>query len=194
MPTRAPRFSRRPRGCSNTSRCATSASRRSSSRRRSRGRRSTSTSAPSTTSSSGCWRRSWMTSTTWRVRSSNVSDDAEPATALPARSRPRRATWRTHRLALRAVSEHWNAVPELRSLWLGVVARFTDGDRRGDRPPARRGARAAGDRQPRAHRRAAVGDRALVLRCGTRRLEAELRSEEQAVKRLFAVWRGAVYG
>jgi TetR/AcrR family transcriptional regulator, ethionamide resistance regulator len=120
-------------------------------------------------------------------------DDAEPVTAMYRSLEAAAATWRTHRLALRAVSEHWNAVPELRTLWLGVVRRFTDGvaaeiDRQ----------RAAGLAPP------GIDSRELttVLLWATERsfyvaglgLQSELRSEQQAVEALFAVWRGAVYG
>src|SRR4051794_668054 len=35
--------------------------------------------------------------------------------------------WRAHRYVLRATSEHWHDVPELRDLWTGLVKRFTDG-------------------------------------------------------------------
>jgi TetR/AcrR family transcriptional regulator, ethionamide resistance regulator len=119
--------------------------------------------------------------------------DAEPAGAMRRSLEAAAAMWRTHRLALRAVSEHWNAVAELRTLWLGVVRRFTDGvaaeiDRQ----------RAAGLAP------AGIDSRELtaVLLWATERtfyvaglgLESELRSEEQAVEALFAVWRGAVYG
>ncbi len=91
------------------------------------------------------------------------------------------------------MSEHWNAVPELRTLWLGVVRRFTDGvsaeiDRQ----------RAAGLAPPGTDSR----ELTAVLLWATERslyvaglgLESELRSEDEAVDALFAVWRGAVYG
>ena len=120
-------------------------------------------------------------------------DDAEPVTAMYRSLEAAATAWRTHRLALRAVSEHWNAVPELRTLWLGVVCRFTDGvaaeiDRQ----------RAAGLAPP------GIDSRELttVLLWATERsfyvaglgLQSELRSEQHAVEALFAVWRGAVYG
>jgi AcrR family transcriptional regulator len=34
--------------------------------------------------------------------------------------------WKAHRPAMRAIHEHWNTTPELRSLWITVVERFTD--------------------------------------------------------------------
>ncbi len=119
--------------------------------------------------------------------------DDEPADAMRRSLEAAAATWHTHRLALRAVSEHWNAVPELRTLWLGVVRRFTDGvaaeiDRQ----------RAAGLAPPGTDSR----ELTAVLLWATERslyvaglgLESELRSEEQAVDALFSVWRGAIYG
>jgi AcrR family transcriptional regulator len=85
------------------------------------------------------------------------ADDEPPDEALLRGLEAAAGLWRTHRFALRAVSEHWNAVPELRTLWLAVVDRFTDG--------------ISGeiDRQPRADDGAVVGDGALVVRCRTRR-------------------------
>lgn len=123
----------------------------------------------------------------------NRLDEDEPVAAMRLSLEAAAATWQTHRLALRAVSEHWNAVPELRTLWLGVVQRFTDGvsaeiDRQRD----------AGLAPPGTDSR----ELTAVLLWATERsfyvaglgLESELRSEEQAVDALFAVWRGAVYG
>jgi AcrR family transcriptional regulator len=120
-------------------------------------------------------------------------DDVEPATAMSRSLEAAAAAWGTHRLALRAVSENWNAVPELRTMWLGVFRRFTDGiageiDRQ----------RAAGLAPP------GIDSRELttVLLWATERsfyvaglgLQPELRSEQRAVQALFAMWRGAVYG
>jgi AcrR family transcriptional regulator len=117
----------------------------------------------------------------------------EPTAALRRSLESAARTWRTHRLALRAVSEHWNAVPELRGLWLVVVARFTDGvaseiDRQ----------RAAGLAP------AGVDSRELaaVLLWACERsfyvagldVGSELRSEDHAVDALFAIWRGGIYG
>jgi TetR/AcrR family transcriptional regulator, ethionamide resistance regulator len=119
--------------------------------------------------------------------------DAEPAHAMRRSLEAAARTWRTHRLALRAVSEHWNAVPELRTLWLAVVERFTAG------------IAAEIDRQ-RAEGLAPAGidSRQLtaVLVWATERsfyvagldVPSDLRSEEEAVEALFAVWHGAVYG
>jgi AcrR family transcriptional regulator len=121
------------------------------------------------------------------------ADDDEPVAVLRRSLEAAAMLWRTHRLALRAVSEHWNAVPELRTLWLAVVQRFVDG------------VAAEIDRQ-RAVRLAPPGvesrELAAVLLWACERVfyvaglsvESELRSEEQSVDALFAVWRGAIYG
>lgn len=121
------------------------------------------------------------------------AEQDEPVAALRRSLEAAAEMWRRHRLALRAVSEHWNAVPELRALWLAVVKRFVDGvaseiDRQ----------RAAGLAP------AGVDSRELatVLLWACERgfyvagldVGSELRSEEEAVDALFAVWRGAIYG
>jgi AcrR family transcriptional regulator len=121
------------------------------------------------------------------------ADDEPPDEALLRGLEAAAALWRTHRFALRAVSEHWNAVPDLRTPWLAVVDRFTDGisgeiDRQ----------RAAGI-APRG-----VDSRELTtaLLWATERslyvagldVGCALRSEEEAVRALFALWRGAIYG
>jgi TetR/AcrR family transcriptional regulator, ethionamide resistance regulator len=120
------------------------------------------------------------------------ADDDEPLAAMRRSIDAAAELWRTHRLALRAVGENWNAVPELRSLWLGVVARFTDGlaaeiDRQ----------RAAALAPP------GIDSRELTeaLLWATERsfyvsglgVGSELRSEQHAADALFAIWSGAVY-
>jgi TetR/AcrR family transcriptional regulator, ethionamide resistance regulator len=120
------------------------------------------------------------------------SDEEQPVVALQRALDAAARMWRRHRIALRAVSEHWNAIPELRAMWLGVVARFTEG------------VAAEIDRQ-----RAAglapqgTGSRELtaVLLWATERsfhvaglgATPELPSEEAVVGALFSVWRGAIY-
>jgi AcrR family transcriptional regulator len=121
------------------------------------------------------------------------AEDEPPDLALRRSLEASAALWRKHRFALRAVSEHWNAVPELRSLWLDVVKRFTDG--------------VAGEVE---RQRAAgiapqgVGTRQLVLALlwATERcfyvaglgVDPDLPSEEGAVDPLFAIWHGGIYG
>jgi AcrR family transcriptional regulator len=48
-----------------------------------------------------------------------------PAQALGAGLRAGWTVWSEHRLLLRATSEHWAQVPEIRELWLSVMDRFT---------------------------------------------------------------------
>lgn len=101
--------------------------------------------------------------------------------------------WRTHRFALRAATEHWHSVPEMKAMWLGAVARFTDG--------------IAGEIE----RQRAVGiappgpdarELTSTLLWATERsfyvagldVGSPLASEERAVPALYALWRGAIYG
>jgi AcrR family transcriptional regulator len=48
-----------------------------------------------------------------------------PAEALETGLRAGWTVWSEHRLLLRATSEHWAQVPEIRELWLSVMDRFT---------------------------------------------------------------------
>jgi TetR/AcrR family transcriptional regulator, ethionamide resistance regulator len=119
--------------------------------------------------------------------------DEPPEVALRRALEASATLWRTHRVALRAVSEHWNTVPELRSLWLDVVRRFTDGVA-GEVDSQR----AAGIAP------AGVETRRLVLTLlwATERIfyvaglgvEPDLPAEESAVDPLYAIWRGGIYG
>jgi TetR/AcrR family transcriptional regulator, ethionamide resistance regulator len=51
------------------------------------------------------------------------SDD--PETALRKSLDQATTVWSEHRYTLRATAQHWHAVPELQTLWLGVIDRFT---------------------------------------------------------------------
>jgi AcrR family transcriptional regulator len=121
------------------------------------------------------------------------ADDEPPEVALRSSLEASARLWRTHRFALRAVSEHWNTVPELRSLWLAVVRRFTDGvagevDRQ----------REAGIAPPGVETRRLV----LSLLWATERsfyvagldVEPDFSGEENVVDALYAIWHGAIYG
>ena len=63
---------------------------------------------------------------------STFSDDLDrlqgpdPAAALESSLRPVIERWATHRAVLRAVSDHWRVVPELRDIWLGMFDQFAD--------------------------------------------------------------------
>lgn len=120
-------------------------------------------------------------------------DDEPPETALERGSAAAAKLWGTHRLAMRAVSEYWHAVPELREMWLEILERFKDAlgaeiDRQ----------RRAGLAPP------GIDSRQLVaaLFWGAERcfyvaglgVEDALASEEQAGEALYQVWHGAIYG
>jgi TetR/AcrR family transcriptional regulator, ethionamide resistance regulator len=103
------------------------------------------------------------------------------------------ALWRSHRPAMRAIHEHWNTTPELRTLWISVVERFTDAvSAELDRE------RAAGIAPP------GVGSRqiAAALLWGTERclyvaglgVDPDLADEEQTLEPLLALWVGSLYG
>jgi AcrR family transcriptional regulator len=101
--------------------------------------------------------------------------------------------WSAHRASLRAVMEHWHAVPELQTLWLDVVNRFASG-------------LAVGIERERAAGLAADGidSRALgaALIWATERCfhvaglgaDADLPSEQEIVEPLLAIWLGTIYG
>ena len=101
--------------------------------------------------------------------------------------------FRDNRMVLRATVEHWHEVPELRTLWLGVIDRFTAAfaaeiDRE----------RAAGHAPPGLPSR----ELAAALIWGSERtlyiaglgVTDDLPHEDRALRALQAFWRGAVYG
>jgi AcrR family transcriptional regulator len=101
--------------------------------------------------------------------------------------------WSAHRASLRAVMEHWHAVPELRTLWLDVVGRFASG-------------LAVGIERERAAGLATDGidsrELAAALIWATERcfyvaglgVDADLPSEREIVEPLLAMWIGTIYG
>jgi AcrR family transcriptional regulator len=56
-----------------------------------------------------------------------VTSGEEPAKLLERRVEAATTVWTEHRAVLRATVENWNAFPELRTLWLGVMERLTEG-------------------------------------------------------------------
>ena len=100
--------------------------------------------------------------------------------------------WAEHRYVLRATSEHWVDVPELRELWTGMLHRFTDAVALGiDR------GREAGEMPPGADGRSL----AATLLWGTERafhvaglgLDDDLPDEDAVAETLIAIWLGALY-
>lgn len=101
--------------------------------------------------------------------------------------------FRDHRMVLRATAEHWHAVPELRTIWLNIIERFTDAvaaeiDRE----------RAAGHAPPGLPSR----ELAATLCWGSERcmyvaglgVDEDLPNEDEAMRALQTFWRAIVYG
>jgi TetR/AcrR family transcriptional regulator, ethionamide resistance regulator len=101
--------------------------------------------------------------------------------------------WSEHRASLRAVMEHWHAVPELQTLWLDVVNRFASG------------LAVAIDRE----RKSGLAEAGLdshtlgaTLIWTTERcfyvaglgVDDDLPSEQEIVEPLLAIWLGTIYG
>jgi AcrR family transcriptional regulator len=122
--------------------------------------------------------------------------DAQPGSGAPALEKGLEGAvelFRDHRMVLRATVDHWHEVPELRTIWLGVIERFTDAfaaeiDRE----------RAAGHAPPGLPSR----ELAAALCWGSERcmyvaglgVDADLPNEDGAMRALQQFWRGAVYG
>ncbi len=121
------------------------------------------------------------------------SGDAIAEQPLRESLRSAAAVWAAHRAALRAVMEHWHAVPELQTLWLDVVGRFASGLAVGIDRERESGLAAPG-----------VDSRVLgsALIWGTERcfhvaglgVDDDLPSEEEIVESLLAMWLGTIYG
>ncbi len=120
-------------------------------------------------------------------------DGVLPEQALRSSLEGAIALWKSHRPAMRAIHEHWNATSELRTLWITVVERFTDAvSRELDRE------RAAGI----APHGVASRQIAATLLWGTERclyvsglgVDPDLPDEEQTLEPLLALWSGTLYG
>ena len=103
------------------------------------------------------------------------------------------AVWSAHRASLRAVMEHWHAVPELRTLWLDVVNRFASGlaigiDRERDAGLAVNGldSRMLGS--------ALIWATERCFHVAGLGVDDDLPSEEAIVEALLAIWLGTIYG
>jgi AcrR family transcriptional regulator len=119
--------------------------------------------------------------------------DVEPQAALRNSLQAAIALWASHRPALRAIHEHWNATDELRSLWTSVVEQFTlavaaelDRERKARLAPPGSDSKAL----------------AAALLWGTERclyvaglgVDARLPTETETLEPLMAIWTGAMYG
>jgi AcrR family transcriptional regulator len=103
------------------------------------------------------------------------------------------AVWSEHRAPLRAVMEHWHAVPELRDLWLDVVKRFSTGLATGIDRERTTGLAPDG-----------IDSRTLatVLIWATERcfhvaglgVDPDLPNEREIVDALLTMWLGTIYG
>jgi AcrR family transcriptional regulator len=119
--------------------------------------------------------------------------ELSPAGALRESLTGATELWRSHRPAMRAVHEHWNSTPELRTLWIGVVDRFTDAV-----AAELERERAAGLAPPGPPAR----QTAAALLWGTERclyvaglgIDPDLADEQQALEPLLAMWVGTLYG
>lgn len=100
--------------------------------------------------------------------------------------------WASHRPAMRAIHEHWNTTPELRTLWITVVDRFTTAvaaeiDREREAGIAPTGA--------------ASRQIAAALLWGTERclyvaglgVDPDLPDEQRTLEPLLAMWIGTLY-
>jgi TetR/AcrR family transcriptional regulator, ethionamide resistance regulator len=101
--------------------------------------------------------------------------------------------WSAHRAPLRAVMEHWNAVPELRTLWLDVVNRFASGLAVGiDRE--REAGLAANGLDSRMLGSALIWATERCFHVAGLGVDRDLPSEEEIVEPLLALWLGTIYG
>jgi AcrR family transcriptional regulator len=120
-------------------------------------------------------------------------DDVPPVAALRQSLVAASRLWTGHRPAMAAIHEHWNTTAELRALWLGVLARFTDAvaaelDRQreiGVAPsgfPSRRLAAML------------LWSTERVWYIASTGLDPDVPPEEEMVEPLMAMWTGTLYG
>jgi AcrR family transcriptional regulator len=101
--------------------------------------------------------------------------------------------WSAHRASLRAVMEHWHAVPELKTLWLDVINRFASGlavdiDRERAAGLANNG---IDSRQLGA---ALIWATERCFHVAGLNADPDLPSEREIVEPLLAIWLGTIYG
>ncbi|HET9074179.1 MAG TPA: TetR/AcrR family transcriptional regulator [Solirubrobacteraceae bacterium] len=101
--------------------------------------------------------------------------------------------WLRHRPALRAIHEHWNTTEELRSLWLSVIARFTQAlAEQIDRD------RAAGISPPGPDSRALASTLLWGAECclyvAGLDVDPSFRHERDMLEPLYVIWNGALFG
>jgi AcrR family transcriptional regulator len=121
-------------------------------------------------------------------------DEGEsPQAALRRQLRNAAALWSAHRLALRAVHEHWPESPELRAAWMEIFERFTtatatliDQDRKAGL------ARPGPDSRQLASSLLWASDRCMYI--AGLGVDRDLPAEQDTVDPLLAVWIGSVYG
>lgn len=119
--------------------------------------------------------------------------EVEPQAALRDSLSAAITLWASHRPALRAIHEHWNATDELRTLWTSVVDQFTvavaaelDRERKAGLAPPGPDSKAL----------------AASLLWGTERclyvsglgVDAHLPAETGMLELLMTIWMGAMYG
>jgi AcrR family transcriptional regulator len=119
--------------------------------------------------------------------------DVAPEAALRESLEAAAAVWTAHRAALRATVEHWHAVPELRTRWLGVVRRFASGvafeiDRERAEGLAPDG---PDSRQMGA---ALIWSSERCLYVAGLGVDEDLPSEQDIIEPLLALWLGTIYG
>ena len=101
--------------------------------------------------------------------------------------------WSTHRASLRAVMEHWHAVPELQDLWLDVVGRFASGlavdidrERKAGLAPDGLDSRMLGS--------ALIWGTERCFHVAGLGVDDDLPNEQAIVEPLLALWLGTIYG
>lgn len=119
-------------------------------------------------------------------------DSVPPLEAMQQSLAAAVSLWGAHRSLLRAVHEHWNTTDELRSLWIGIVGRFTEAvgaeiDRQREAGLARPG---ADSRQVAAALLWATQCCLYVAGVG---VDRNLPDEQAVLAPLAAIWSGTLY-
>lgn len=121
----------------------------------------------------------------------NPDDPPDPALreSLTAATK----VWADHRLVLRAAHEHWRAVPELRSLWLGVFGGFTDA-LAGELDRERKAGLLVPELPNRTIATTLLWATEGCLYIGGLGADPDMPEEKQLVEPLVALWVGTLYG
>lgn len=119
--------------------------------------------------------------------------DEPPVLALRRSLRAGWENWTKHRAVLKAVSEHWHAVPELQEVWVSVISAFAEAIA-GELESERAAGLAPDTGDPQQIASALVWSTAQCMYVAGLGVDERMPGEDDIFEPLLALWMGALYG